>query len=80
MRHVLITAAAFAACGFLASTTANAQMPYEPGGPARVGNMCKVFAGTNYWPQQETYGYYAPCAVGAYAEAPAAHQQRQHSR
>jgi hypothetical protein len=81
MRHVLITAAALAACGFLASTTANAQMrytqmPYEPGGPAQVGNMCKVPAGTYYWPQQEAFGHYAPCASGAYAEAPAVRKHR----
>lgn len=80
MRHVLIAAAAFAACGLLTSTTANAQVPYEPGGPVQVGNMCKVPAGTDYWPQAEAYGHYAPCAIGAYAEAPAVRKHRQYRR
>lgn len=73
MRHILIAAAGIAACGLLASTTAQAQTfqqgapVFEPGGPARVGNWCKVSTDGQL---TDAYGYYAPCASEAQASAP----------
>lgn len=69
MRHVLIAAAALAAVGFAATTPASAQsaMPYEAGGPVRVGNMCIVNTAPDY---NDSYGYYAPCGQQAQASAP----------
>ncbi|HEU5020159.1 MAG TPA: hypothetical protein VFT69_19530 [Pseudolabrys sp.] len=75
MRHILIAAAGLIACGMLASTAAQAQTfqsngaVFEPGGPARIGNMCKV---TTDDQGNDAFGYYAPCAVQAQASAPAA--------
>ena len=67
MRHVLIAAAALALGGFVASTSANAQMAYVAGGPNKVGNMCKVGTDTR---GDDSYGYYEPCAQQAVASAP----------
>lgn len=80
MRRVLI-ATAFAAGAALATTAANAQiMPYDRGGPQKIGDMCKVI--TDNDGGTERYGYYKPCAdqvagvpsrgSGAAASAPAA--------
>jgi hypothetical protein len=77
MRHTLIAAAAIAACGILGSMPAHAQ--YQPGGPDRVGAMCKVITDGM---GNDTYGYFAPCppsaaasqgaGAAAYAQAPGA--------
>lgn len=75
MRHILIAAAGLVACGMLASTAAQAQTfqsngaVFEAGGPARIGNMCKV---TTDDQGNDSFGYYAPCAVQAQASAPVA--------
>jgi hypothetical protein len=79
MRHIFVAAASaavVAACGFFGSLPAHAQ--YQPGGPDRVGAMCKVV--TDGF-GNDTYGYYVPCppvavapqggGAAAYAQAPA---------
>ena len=71
MRHVLIAAAALATSGLLA-TAANAQT-YEAGGPVQVGNMCRVSTDGS---GMDAYGYYAPCAIQASAQAPAKRSRR----
>jgi hypothetical protein len=72
MRYLLTAAAALAACGILA-TAANAQT-FQPGGPLKVSNMCKVVTDSNT--EIEAYGYYAPCAYQAQAQAPARRNRR----
>jgi hypothetical protein len=57
MRHILIAAAAVAGIG-LAAPAAFAQ-EYDPGGPNRVGNMCKTITDSNR--EIGAYGFYAPC-------------------
>jgi hypothetical protein len=56
MHHILLVATA-AAIG-LSAPAAFAQM-YDPGGPTRIGNMCKVV--TDHNGEIAAYGYYAPC-------------------
>lgn len=79
MRHILIAAAGLIACGMLASTAAQAQTfqqngaVFEPGGPARIGNMCKV---TTDDQGNDAFGYYAPCADRAVAFEPATQSRR----
>lgn len=46
---------------------------YDPAGPVRVGNMCKVITGNH---EVGAYGYYAPCGYRAVAEAPARRHYR----
>lgn len=83
MRHILITAAGLVACSLLASTTVQAQTfqqggpIFEPGGPARVGSMCKVTTG---YDEMDAYGYYAPCPSQAFAYEPAPVRQAPPSR
>lgn len=72
MRHVL-TAAIFAAGAILATSAAHAQVAYQAGGPTKIGNMCKV--GTDDR-GDDAYGYYAPCAYQAAAEAPVRRRHR----
>lgn len=84
MRRILIAAAGIAACGLLASTTAQAQTfqqgapNFEPGGPARIGSWCKVNAdgGQN----TDAYGFYTPCAVEAEASQPTPEPRRMQRR
>ena len=74
MREILIVTAVIAAGGFM-TTTATAQT-FQPGGPERIGSMCKVVTGDPEYPEMENYGYYAPCGTGAYAEAPVVRHHR----
>lgn len=59
MRHFLAAAAAIAVCGFLASTAVRAEPLFEPGGPVKVGDMCKTMTNQAGGPE---YGYYTQCA------------------
>jgi len=72
MRHVLIAAAALAACGFIASTSANAENapPYEAGGPAQIAGWCLVSTDADHF---DGYGYYTSCPDQARARAPRRH-------
>jgi hypothetical protein len=58
MRYFLTAAAALAACGLIASTAARAETPFVPGGPVKVGDMCKV---TTDAMGNDSFGYYEPC-------------------
>lgn len=58
MRVVIVAAAAIAACGLLASTAVRADPMFEPGGPTKVGGMCKMMTNQAGGPE---YGYYAAC-------------------
>ncbi len=77
MRHILIAAAALAACGFVASTPANAQSAplYVAGGPVQIAGWC--LTNTSADRGDDNYGYYAPCGRQALAEAP---RWRRHHR
>jgi hypothetical protein len=68
MRHILIAAAALAACGSVASTSAIAQgePPYEAGGPLQIAGWCLVDTSADLG---STYGYYQPCGQQARAQA-----------
>lgn len=71
MRHILIAAAALAACGFIASSPARAQQgspPYAAGGPDRIAGWCKVSTDDNT--EVDNYGYMVPCGGQAMAQAP----------
>jgi len=74
MRHILIAAAALAACGFFASTPANAEgaPPYQAGGPTQIAGWCLV--NTSADRGDDSYGYSAPCGPQAMAEAPRWHR------
>ncbi len=73
MRHMLIAAAALAACGFIASTSANAESapPYEAGGQVKIAGWCLVNTDTD---GGGSYGYYTACAEQARAQAPRWHR------
>jgi hypothetical protein len=58
MRHFITAVAAIAVGGFLASTTVRADPRFEPGGPARVGNMCQL---SNDDGGNDSYGSFVPC-------------------
>jgi hypothetical protein len=55
MRHVIIAAAALAISGAFAA--AKAEPIFEPGGPVKVGNSCKVMTQVG----GNEAGYYGPC-------------------
>lgn len=69
MRHMLIAAAALAACGFVVSTSANAQgePPYVAGGPVHIAGWCLV--NTSAERGDDNFGYYQPCGQQARAQA-----------
>ncbi len=71
MRHILITVAALAVGGLLASSPASAQQgspSYAAGGPEQVAGWCKVNADLNG--EMDNFGYYAPCGGQALASEP----------
>lgn len=73
MRHLLIAASAIAVCGFLASTSVRAEPLFEPGGPVKIGNMCKVMTSVG----GNESGYYEQCAAESthYAKRGSKHQE-----
>jgi hypothetical protein len=56
MRYALTVAAALAVGGLLASTAAQAELLYYPGGPVKQGNMCQRSTQGD-----DQFGYWAPC-------------------
>lgn len=74
MRHILIAAAALAACGLFASAPASAQQgpTFQAGGAAQIAGWCKVETGN---PGDEMFGYYAPCGGQALASEPRRNRQ-----
>lgn len=60
MRQVLLAGAALAVTGFVAMTSAHAQMAYESGGPVQKGAMCQVTTGGDGY-----YGYWRACPAPA---------------
>ena len=78
MRHLLIAAAALSVGGLMASSAfaqtyapgygayASSGMPFLPGGPKQLGNMCRT---TTDDFGVDSYGYWAPCPQEAQARA-----------
>jgi hypothetical protein len=58
MRHLITAFAAIAVGGFLTSTTVRADPLYEPGGPAKIGDMCHVSDDQN---GNDSFGYFTAC-------------------
>jgi hypothetical protein len=58
MRNLLVAAAALAVGGFLALTSARADMVFNAGGPLRQGNMCQFTTDPG---DNGNFGYWAPC-------------------
>jgi hypothetical protein len=80
MRHFLIAAAALSIGGLMATSAfaqtyvpgsgayAASDMLFTPGGPNKLGNMCRVITDDF---GNDTFGYWEPCPQQAQAQAPA---------
>jgi hypothetical protein len=64
MRHLLTLAAALAVGGFLASTAAQADTLFYPGGPVKQGTMCQFNTDMS---GDQKYGFWGPCPAPARA-------------